>query len=319
MRRSIIRVGAGLAAFAGTGVAAVPPAPPAATAPAAPAVVATVGGEPVRLDQVDAAIKAQKLATGPLTAAQLRQLRAEVAADLVDDRLLKQFLARHAPKVEPAEIDRHLQAFTASLAKQGKTFAEFLKESNQTETAVRETWTTLLQLHGYVRRHVTDAQLKQYHAANRDHFDKAEVRASHIVLRVGPGTPPAEKAAAREKLQAVRAAVAAGTLDFAAAARKHSQCPSAADGGDLGYLPRKGGLMDEAFTRAAFALKVGELSGVVESDFGLHLIRVADRKPGTPTAFEACAEEVRDTFVEDFRAGLVAKLRTEARVQVTVP
>ncbi|MDB5312533.1 MAG: prsA 1 [Gemmataceae bacterium] len=326
MRAFVISVGAtGLATVVGLGVSAAQlppiPAPPAADTPAkpaAPVVVATVNGEAVHLDRVDALIK-DKFTAVPLTASQLRQLRTEVAGDVVDEILLRQFLAKYGPKVEPAEVDQQVKAFAESLVKQGKTFAGFLKETNQTETSVRETWATTYQLLGYVRQHVTDAQLRQYYAANKDHFDGVEVKASHIVVRVGPNTPAADRTAAREKLRAVRVEIAAGKLDFAAAAKKYSQCPSAPDGGDLGFVPRRGGLMDEAFCKAAFALKVGELSDIVETDYGTHLIKVTDRKPGTPSAFEKCVEDVRETFAEDFRTELIAKLRKQAGVRISVP
>jgi len=110
---------------------------------------------------------------------------------------------------------------------------------------------------------------------------------------------------------------AKGGADFAKLAQQHSQDGSAAQGGDLGFFPR--GQMVPPFDEAAFALKPGEVSEVVETTFGLHLITVTDRKPGTPVAFEKCVEEVRDAFAEDFRTELVGKLRKQAQVQVTVP
>lgn len=321
MRSWVIRAGAaGLAVTLGPGATIAQPGTPPANAATAspPAVAATVNGETIPLDQVDALIKT-KFTFAPLTAGQTRQVRVELTAELVDDLLLKQFLRQHGPKVDPAEIDKQLQAFIASLTRQGKTFADFLKETNQTEASVRESWTTLQQLNRYVKEHVSDEQLKQYYAANRDYFDRVEVRVSHIVIRVGSNTPEAEKARAREKLQSLRADVAAGKLDFSAAAKKHSQCPSSPQGGDIGYILRKGMLVDEGFCKAAFSLKVGEVSEVVQSDYGLHLIKVTDRKAGTPSTFEKCVEDVRDTFVDDFRTQLVAKLRKEAKVQITVP
>lgn len=310
--RCAIRVGVcGLLAVLGAGRGAAEP-------PAAPTVAATVNGEVIPLARVDAFIK-DKLAVGLLPAGQLHELRAEVAADLADDLLLKQFLAKNAPPVEAAEIDRQLKAFADSLTKRGKSLADFLRQTKQTEAELREAWTTTLQLNGYVKQTVTDAQLRQFYAANKDHFDRVEVRASHIVVRAGKAATPVEKARVREKLQAVRAEIAAGRLDFAAAAKRFSQCPTAPDGGDLGFFPRRGGLMDEPFCKAAFALKPGDLSDVVETEFGFHLIRVTERKPGIPSEFEKCVEDVRDAFAEDFRAELVSKLRKEVPVQITVP
>ena len=291
---------------------------PAQTVVQESGVAATVNGEAIRLDEVDAFIKT-KLSATPLTTMQIKQLRTEVVSDLIGDVLLRQFLRQHGPKVEAAEIDKHLKALSESLAKRGKSLADFYRETQQSEAQVRETWTTLLQLSGYVKQHVPDEQLKLYYQANKDQFDRVEVRVSHIMVRLGPNASPVEKAAAREKLQAVRAEIAAGRLDFAAAAKKHSQCPSAADGGDLGFILRKGMLADEAFCKAAFALKVGELSNVVECEFGVHLIRVAERKPGTASTFEKCLDDVRDQFIEDFRVELVAKLRKQAEIRITVP
>lgn len=77
--------------------------------------------------------------------------------------------------------------------------------------------------------------------------------------------------------------------------------------------------MDEAFTRAAFALKPGEISSVVESEFGMHLIQVSERKPGKPSRYEKCLEEVREAYTDDYRIELIGKLRKEASVQITLP
>ena len=166
---------------------------------------------------------------------------------------------------------------------------------------------------------ITDEQLRQYYQANKDVFDRVEVRVSHIVIRVGPAAPPAERAAARDRLRALRAEILAGRIDFADAAKKYSQCPSARQGGDLGFILRKGMLPDEPFCKAAFALKPGEVSDVVEADFGVHLIRATGRKPGVASTFEKCVEDVRESFTDDFRTELVAKLRKQAQIRITVP
>jgi peptidyl-prolyl cis-trans isomerase C len=300
-------VGVALAAGAATG-----------QVPATGKVAATVNGEAIPLERVDAFIRSRFPGT-PLTASQLRAVRTQVTADLVDDLLVRQFLHQHGPKVEPAELDRHLAAFADGLQSKGQTLAGFLKDTRQTEAALRETWADLLALQGYVRAHTPDTQLQKYFEANRDVFDGVEVKAAHVLIRVPSAASAVDRAVARERLQALRTDVATGKLDFAAAAKKHSQCPSAARGGDLGMIPRKGGLQDDAFAKAAFALKVGELSEVVETPAGYHVIRVTARTPGTPAAFERCIEDVRDAFADDFRADLLTRLRREGQVQVTVP
>ena len=71
---------------------------------------ATVNGEVIRLDQVDAVIRRMRVADGPLSASQVKRLRQEVVQDLIDDLLLRQHMRRHGPKVEPAELDKHMAA-----------------------------------------------------------------------------------------------------------------------------------------------------------------------------------------------------------------
>jgi parvulin-like peptidyl-prolyl isomerase len=290
----------------------------AAQPPSPTTVVATANGEAVTLDQVDSVIRV-RLPGAPLTASQLRAVRTEIATDLVDDLLVRQFLRKTGPKVDPGEVDRQLAAFTDSLKAKGQSLADYLRETRQTEAGLRETWADLVALQAYVRERVSDVELQKYFEANRDHFDGVEVRAAHVLLRAPASASAVERATAHDRLQTVRAEIAAGRLDFAAAAKRYSQCPSAARGGDLGTIPRKGGLQEDAFAKAAFALKVGDLSPVVETPLGYHLIRVSARTPGTPAAFERCVEDVRDAYADDLRAELIPRLRREGRVVMTVP
>ncbi len=322
MRAGMIRAGAAaLAAFAWVGVALgqkpAAPVPTSTAIPAGPVIVATVGGEAIPLARVDAFIR-DKLKIALLPDDQLRELRTQVASDMVDELLLKQFLQKEAPKVEPAEVDKYLAAFSKSLILKGKTLAGFLEETNQTETELRDAWTTVLMLNGYVKKTVTDEQLKQYYQANKDYFDRVEVRARHILVRAEAQPLPGVREAALKKIQGLRTDILAGRLDFATAAKFHSQCPSAVDGGDLGYIPRKG-MLDEKLSAAAFALKTGDISDVIETDLGYHLIQATDRKPGTPSDFEKCIDDVRDAMGEDLRIDLMRRLRLQTPVKIAVP
>ena len=290
----------------------------AQTPPAATDVAATVNGLAITLAELDAALNAS-IPNVPLTAAHRRQLRPGVLNDLIDDALLKQFLAKNGPKVDPAELDEQMKALTARLTRENVTLAAYLKQSGQTEAQLRAEWGTQIQLAGYVKSQVTDEQLKAYHAANRDHYDRVEVRLSHVLVRVGRSAPPADRDAAKAKVEAIRADIAAGKTDFASAARKFSQCPTAKDGGDLGFVRRRGMPEDEPLAKAAFALKVGTLSEVIETDYGFHVLTVTDRKPGTPSVLEKCAVEVLEDFTDDHRVELVKKLRKDAQIKITLP
>jgi parvulin-like peptidyl-prolyl isomerase len=310
MRSLALPIFAVLAIFAGTGIAQ--------TVPPATTVVATVNGETIALGELDNALSSN-LQIFPLTVAQRKQLRSALLSDLIDDRLVKQFLAKNGTKVEPAELDAQMKALNEQLAREKMSLSEYLKKTGQTEAQLRADWTAAIQLTNYVQQQATDDQLRAYHAANRDHFDKVEVRVSHIIVRVSKGALPGEHATAKEKLRAVRSDLIAGKIDFASAARKFSQEPSARTGGDRGFLLRRGMEMEEPLVRAAFAMKVGEISDLLETNTGFHLIAVTDRKPGTPTTVEKCVVEILEAYTEDFRTELIAKLRKEGQIRVTLP
>jgi peptidyl-prolyl cis-trans isomerase C len=286
--------------------------PPASTS------VATVNGETIALAELDAALNAN-LPVIPLTLAQRRLLRSALLSDLINDRLVKQFLAKNAPKVDQAELEAQLKVFTAQLAKENQSLADYLKKNNLSEAQLRADWIAMIQLSALVQKQVTDAKLRAYHAANRDHFDKVEVRVSHIIIRVHKGSPPGEIATAREKIQTIRSDVVAGKLDFAAAARKYSQDPSGRTGGDLGFVLPRGQELEEPLAKVAFALKVGEISEPVETSSGIHLIAVTDRKPGTPSTVEKSIVEILELYTEDYRTELIAKLRREGQIRITLP
>ena len=113
-----------------------------------------------------------------------------------------------------------------------------------------------------------------------------QVRASHILISTKPIDPNADpnqaKAQAKDKAEELLKKVKDGA-DFAALAKENSDCPSNAQGGDLGLFPR--GQMVKPFEDAAFALKVGEISDLVETQFGYHIIKVTEHQDPNQITF----------------------------------
>jgi peptidyl-prolyl cis-trans isomerase C len=280
--------------------------------------VAVVNGEPIPRSLFDDAFKARPPVVTPLTAAQQRQIKEAIVALLVDETLVRQFLKKNAPPVDPAEVAKQVASLQKGLEGQGKTIAEYCKETKQTEAQLRANITLMLQWNAYAAQKVTPAELKKYYADFKDFFDKTTVRASHIVLRIAPDATPADREAARKKLAELRQEITSGKITFAEAAMKHSQCPSAPKGGDLGFFPRKW-MVEEPFAKVAFAMKVGELSDVVITDYGCHLIQVTDRKLGETTTFEDAQDEVRDCFIEEMKLAILADLRKTAKIEIKLP
>jgi peptidyl-prolyl cis-trans isomerase C len=283
---------------------------------AAPGDVAVVvNGEPISMAEVQAVVKAQTPQSMQLTAAQQRQQESEAVEQLIDDLLTRQFMRQSAPPVSERDIDEQLAKFKASFKAGHTTYEEQLKNSGMTEAKVRASITFLMQREAYLRAHVTEAAMRRCFDENRDYFNRVSVKASHIMIRVAPNAPDAERQAAREKLLALRQQIVAGQLDFAEAAKKYSQSPSALDGGDIGYFSRKW-MLEENFARAAFALKVGDVSDVVQTETGMHLIKVTDRKQDGPNAdYEKSKELVRETAAEELLEALLPQLRKAARIE----
>ncbi len=255
-----------------------------------------------------------------LTEAQRRQMRFDIVSDLIDEMILEQFLRKNGAKIEPAEVDKEIVRLQTRMKEQKAdyTMADFYRDSGLNESQLRINIVKMLQWAAYVKGRITDTDVKRYYDENRVFFDKVTVRASHILLRLPATATEAEKQAAHKKLTDLRQEILAGKIDFAEAAKKHSQCSTAPGGGDLGFFSRKW-MMEESFSKAAFDLKVNEVSDVVTTSFGLHLIKVTERRPGQPSDFEKIKEEVRDCCVEELHQALLAEQRKLAKIEINLP
>ncbi len=287
----------------------------ATSAFAADPVAAIVNGESIASAEVEALLAQAPAIEKRITPVEKKQQRLDALNLLVDERLVRQFLRQHGPKVEPAEVDRQYAALESSQKAAGKSIEAYLKEVALTPAEVRENLRLLLQLAKYLENQATTERLKGYYEATRDLFDGTTVRASHIVIRLGSTTSTEERRKAFEKLRGVRAELLAGRVEFASAAKAHSECPSGPRGGDLGFIARKF-QADESFARTAFSMKPNELSDVVETETGYHLILVTERKPGKGSRFEDSLADIRECFTTDLKQAIVADLRKKARIEL---
>ncbi len=160
---------------------------------------------------------------------------------------------------------------------------------------------------------VPEAELKAYYEQNQARFGEPEQRrASHILLTAGEGGSAKDKAGAKKLAEELLAKLRANPNSFAQLAKEYSKDPgSAANGGDLGFFGR--GMMVKPFEEAAFKLKEGEISDVVESDFGYHIIRVTAIKPAQVKPYE----QVRAEIEKDYRRQQAQKKFAEAVEQFT--
>lgn len=293
--------------------------------------LAIVNGEAILLSEFDRAsepVLEQFKRVTPLseqTPARIKEIKTKVLEQLIDDRLLTQEAKKQSIKVSKLEISDGVRRvkqrfadeaeFQKELRKEGIAYEQFEKRiSDQiaviklidqeikakiptpTETEVKNLYEAVNAIAhdkpipaGYKASELDDiktlAKLLQHRFGER-------VRARHILIRVEPRATAADKAKAREKMVEVQKKLKKGT-DFVELARQYSEDPGSKErGGDLGYFTR--GEMTPPFEKAAFGLEVGQMSDIVETDFGFHLIRVEEKKAASKFTFAEIQEDLKD-------------------------
>ncbi|MBS3820597.1 MAG: peptidylprolyl isomerase [Phycisphaerae bacterium] len=228
------------------------------------------------------------------------ELRAEVAAILAQasprqagrvtprrvlDSLLRKALIEAYVEAQDLKLDD--QAFDemkAQLAKQaesmGMTVEEVMAKSDMTMDDLK----LQIKMRSHVQGLTTPQKLQAFIDEHPSYFDGTKVTASHILIKLEPAATTADQKADLAKLIAIKKQIEAGEIDFAEAARKHSQGPSSVDGGELPKFTFY--KMLAPFATKAFAMKAGEISDPVRTKYGFHIIHKAgeakDEQARTP-------------------------------------
>ena len=253
---------------------------------------------------------------------QLTELKNEVLDGLIEREVLYQQSQKAGIKVDDQKVDEQL----AGIKKRFPNDAEFQKaltSMNLTEAEVRTQIKRGLAIRGLIDREVadkivvTEEETKAYYTDNPRFFKQPEqVKASHILIKVEPTADDAAKAAARKKIEDVRKKLADGG-DFAELAKEYSEGPSGPRGGDLGYFGR--GQMVKPFDDAVFAMQVNQVSEVVETRFGYHLIKVYDKKPEETLAYaevkDRISERLKREKIQKGAQGYVENLKKDAKIE----
>jgi len=308
------RIGSKWIAMAMLGLCAIQAYGQGSTTPEKPA--AHVNGEAISMADVRAVLEARPSPV-PLTAGQQRELRQAAVDMLIDDLLMRQFLRKNALPAQPQEIQKEIDELKEALKKKTMTLEQFLREGKQTEEQFRLDVAARIQWKHYLTTRFPESEARNYYEANKVLFDKVFVRASHILVKLAPTASTTEKQTARSKLETIRLEILAGKLDFGEAAKKYSDCPSKDKGGDIGPFPYKF-VVVEPFAKAAFALKKGDISDIVVTDFGFHLIKVTDRSQTETTTYDSVKDSIREVMAQDmdlYQSILLAQ-RKEAKIVV---
>jgi peptidyl-prolyl cis-trans isomerase C len=270
------------------------PAPPKPMPAQLPEVLARVNGQPVTKIDFDRLIKNMETGRGAIPA----ERRDEVLRGALDQLITYSVLKQEAVSRKFAVSDADVDAQVATMQKQFPTQAEFDKALSARNTTVEQLKADAridMAINKMMEAEVanavaaTDTDAKDFYDKNPDKFTQPEsVRASHILL-LTKDADEAGKKAARTKIDALLKRAKAGE-DFAALAKENSQDGSASQGGDLGFFPR--GRMVPEFDQAVFALKPGEISEVVGTQFGYHIIKLTEKKEGSTVPFDQVKPQV---------------------------
>ncbi len=288
--------------------------------------VALVNGTAITrhaLDREMSGVRAQFARMGqPLSKQRAEEIRKRVLDNLINLELLYQESRKEGIRVDDAEVQKRFDNLKKRFPSE-KEFKKTLRRMNLTESVMRRQLSRGIAIEKMLDRKIVkkitvpDKNIRAYYEAHKKLFVTPErIRASHILIKVEPKANKAYREKARKKIEMIREKISKGE-DFAALAKKYSQGPSGAKGGDLGYFSR--GQMVKPFEDAAFALKPGEVSGIVETRFGFHIIKVADRKAAVVSDYGEVKEKIRQNLVrEETRKAVgnyVATLKKTAEIR----
>ncbi|ABQ27080.1 peptidylprolyl isomerase [Geotalea uraniireducens] len=252
-----------------------------------------------RLD-LDRAVKvlvSQNRLPQPLPPESLKQ--AEEAA--LDQLISAELLYQAGQKTEIRDLEKQVEEKVSQNKAKFPSADEFekaLKSVEMTEKDLKEFTRKDVVISNFIEKNiaektkVTEADAKKFYDDNPDKFkQEPSVKASHILCGVEASATAEEKKKAKEKAEALLKKIKAGE-DFATLAKSESTCPSSKQGGDLGFFSK--GQMVAPFEKAAFALKPGEVSDVVETQFGYHIIKLTEKKEGGTIKFDEVKEKIEN-------------------------
>ncbi len=288
--------------------------------------IATVNAEVISRQDLDREMKLVSLKLArqgrPVSEAQLKRHEGSIRETLIKRSLLLQQAQSKEIDVKDSLVAKALAEFKAAFNGEA-AYQNALKDmgfSEETlEGQIRDGLTIKALIDNEViqRLSLPDATIRAYYDDNPTLFQRSEqVKASHILIAVPEGADENKRAEALAAIQSLKLRIDNGE-NFANLAMDHSACPSKAKGGDLGFFGKE--QMVAPFSEAAFALAPGQVSDVVETRFGYHLIRVTEKREAQTMPFndvkEAIAARLRQEMESEKIDAYLQKLEEHAEIK----
>jgi peptidyl-prolyl cis-trans isomerase C len=230
------------------------------------------------------------------------EVRENVLNRMIEEELLYQDSQAKTIKVPEERVEKELASIKERFPSE-KEYQDALAGIEMTEDALALKITRGVAIEELIKRHVipeiavSEEESRAFYDQNTSMFEKPEqVQARHILIKTTEEATEDQKKEARKKIDDIRKKVVAGE-DFADLAKTYSEGPSNVRGGDLGYFSR--GQMVKPFEDVAFSLKKGEISEVVETQFGYHIIEVTDHQPASVVAYETAQAQIEERLKQE--------------------
>lgn len=292
-----------------------------------PDVLARVNGETIGKAEFEKAVRDLEARAGETVPAEQRdRIYRGVLDQMIGYRLLLQETRARKIAVADAEVDVRIAEIRKQFPSE-EAFTQTLEQRNITVAALRDDARQGMQIDKMVEVEiagkvaVSPAQVTDFYAKNPSQFQQRErVRASHILIRVPENADAAAKEQARTRAADLLKEVKAGK-DFAAVAKEHSQDPgSAAKDGDLGFFER--GQMVGPFDEAAFSLQASQISDLIETTFGYHIIKVVERQGARTVPLEDVRPQIQQYLENQNREqqtqAFVDALKAKGKVEIFI-
>ena len=302
------------------------PAPPKPMPAQLPAVLARVNGEEVTKVDFDRLITNMEASARQSVPAERRdEIFRKALEELVTYKVLSQETRARKIAVTDQEVESTIkqmrsqlpneQEFKKALATRGVTL-EKLKSDTRVDISINK----MMEAEAATLPAPGDVQVREFYDKNPDKFKQDEAcRASHILFKVDETADAATKKKTKDQAESVLKQARAGA-DFAELAKKYSADGSAQQGGDLNFFTK--GQMVPAFDQAAFALKPGQISEIVTTQFGYHIIKVTERRPASSVPFEQVSVRIKEYLTEQQKQqkveAFVESLKQKAKIEVLV-
>ncbi len=288
-------------------------------------VAALVNGEPIAAAAVQGEIKGilsrfQEQGRKP-SDAEMVSLRESVLEKMIKLELLSQESKKAGISVSSADIDNELKGYKKGFA-DDKAFAKALSGAGITEAELRKQIGKNLTIQKFIdtkfkgKVQVTEQEAKDFFNSNQDKFNLPEMaHARHILITAKETEPKADKDRKRAKLVQIKKQLKDGA-DFAELAKQFSDCPSKERGGDLGFFPR--GQMVKPFDQAVFKMMPGDISDIVETEFGYHLIKLEEKKPAKTVSFDEAKAKITAYLTQEKITANIEAFIAETKAKATI-